>query len=206
MPPQPGQTITKHFATLNDPRVDRTKPHTLEASLTIAICAIVCGADDWVAVQAWGKAKRPWLEKFLEPPHGIPAHDTFGRLFARLDPQQFQTCFVNWMRAIAKRTQRQMVAMDGKKLRRSHDRALGKAAIGMVSVWATANRVVLGQLTVTDKSNEIPTIPQLLHILELAGCIVTIDAMGCQTEIATMIVQQNADYLLAVKANQGQFY
>jgi predicted transposase YbfD/YdcC len=157
-------------------------------------------------VQTWGKAKRPWLEKFLELPNGIPAHDTFGRLFARLDPQQFQTCFVSWIRAIAKRTQRQIVAMDGKKLRRSHDRALGKEAIGMVSAWATANRLVLGQWKITDKSNEIPAIPQLLHLLELAGCIVTLDAMGCQTEIATTIVQQHADYLLAVKANQGQLY
>lgn len=206
MSPKPGQTITKHFATLKDPRVDRTKHHSLEALLTIAICAIVCGADDWVAVQAWGKAKRPWLEKFLELPNGIPAHDTFGRIFAHLDPQQFQTCFVSWIRAIAKRTHRQIVAVDGKKSRRSHDRALGKEAIGMVSAWATANRLVLGQLKVTDKSNEIPAIPQLLHILELTGCIVTIDAMGCQTEIAKAIVQQKADYLLAVKANQGQLY
>lgn len=206
MSPKLGQTITKHFASLQDPRIDRTKLHALEAILVIAICAIVCGADDWIAVEAWGKAKRKWLERFLELPNGIPSHDTFGRVFARLDPQQFQKCFLSWIRATAKRTHRQVVAIDGKKLRRSHDRTLGKGAIAMVSAWATANRLVLGQRKVKDKSNEITAIPQLLRLLELAGCIVTIDAMGCQTEIVETIVQQNADYLVAVKENQGQLY
>jgi predicted transposase YbfD/YdcC len=206
MSPKPGQSITKHFATLPDPRIDRTKSHSLEAILVIAICAIICGADDWVAVEAWGNAKREWLEKFLELPNGIPSHDTFGRVFARLDPQQFQKCFLKWIRAIAKRTHRQIVSVDGKKLRRSHDRTLGKSAIAMVSAWATVNHLVLGQRKVKDKSNEITAIPPLLRMLELAECIVTIDAIGCQTEIAEVIVQQNADYLLAVKENQGQLY
>jgi len=195
MSPKPGQTITKHFVSLQDPRIDRTKLHSLEAILVIAICAIICGADDWIAVEAWGKAKRKWLEKFLELPNGIPSHDTFGRVFARLDPKQFQTCFLSWVRAIAKRTCGQIVSIDGKKLRRSHNRTLGKGAIAMVSAWATANRLVLGQRKVKDKSNEITAIPQLLSVLELAGCIVTIDAIGCQTEIVETIVQQNADYL-----------
>lgn len=206
MSPKPGQTITKHFAALPDPRIDRTKLHSLEAILVIAICAIICGADDWVAVAAWGNAKRKWLEKFLDLPNGIPSHDTFGRVFARIAPQQFQKCFLSWIRAIAKRTHRQIVSVDGKKLRRSHDRTRGKDAIAMVSAWATANRLVLGQRKVHHKSNEITAIPQLLGLLELAGCIVTIDAIGCQTKIADAIVQQNADYLLAVKENQGQLY
>jgi predicted transposase YbfD/YdcC len=206
MPPQPAQPITKHFASLPDPRIERTKLHQLQDILVIAICAIICGADDWVAVEAWGNAKRTWLGKFLDLPNGIPSHDTFGRVFARLDPKAFQKCFLKWIRAIAKQTHRQIVSIDGKKLRRSHDRTLGKSAIAMVSAWATANRLVLGQRKVKDKSNEITAIPPLLRVLELAGCIVTIDAIGCQTEIADVIVQQNADYLLAVKENQGQLY
>lgn len=206
MLPRPGQTITKHFAALPDPRIDRTKLHSLEAILVMAICAIICGADDWVAVEAWGNAKREWLEQFLDLPNGVPSHDTFGRVFARLDPKQFQECFLKWIRAVAKRTHRQIVSVDGKKLRRSHDRTLGKRAIAMVSAWATANHLVLGQRKVKDKSNEITAIPPLLRLLELAGCVVTIDAIGCQTEIADVIVQRNADYLLAVKENQGQLY
>ena len=206
MSSKPGQSITKHFAALPDPRIDRTKLHQLQDILVIAICAIICGADDWVAVEAWGNAKRTWLEKFLELPNGIPSHDTFGRVFARLDPKPFQKCFLSWIRAIAKRMHRQIVSIDGKKLRRSDDHTLGNGAIAMVSAWATANRLVLGQRKITDKSNEITAIPPLLRVLELAGCIVTIDAIGCQTKIADVIVQQNADYLLAVKANQGQLY
>ena len=206
MSPKPGQPITKHFASLQDPRVERTKLHKLQDILVIAICAILCGADDWVAVEAWGNAKHEWLEKFLELPNGIPSHDTFGRVFARIDPQQFQQCFLSWIRAVAKQVHRQVVAIDGKKLRRSHDRTLGKSAIAMVSAWATANQLVLGQRKVKDKSNEITAIPELLRVLELTGCIVTIDAIGCQTEIAETIVQHNADYLLAVKENQGQLY
>ena len=206
MSPKPGQTITKHFASLHDPRVDRTKLHSLEAILVIAICAIICGADDWVAVAAWGQAKRKWLEQFLDLPNGIPSHDTFRRVFARLDPKQFQKCFASWIQAVAKRMHRQVIAIDGKKLRRSHDRTLGKEAITMVSVWATANRLVLGQRKVKAKSNEITAIPELLRLLEVAGCIVTIDAIGCQTEIVDTIVQRQADYLLAVKENQGKLY
>ncbi len=122
MSPKPGLSIAKHFAALPDPRIDRTKLHSLEAILVMAICAIICGADDWVAVEAWGNAKRTWLEKFLELPNGIPSHDTFGRVFARMDPKQFQKCFLQWIRAVAKRVHRQIISIDGKKLRRSHDR------------------------------------------------------------------------------------
>lgn len=206
MSPKPHATLTKHFSSLKDPRVERTKLHSLSDILVIAICASICGANTWIEVEAWGIAKEKWLQRFLELPNGIPSHDTFGRVFARLDPQQFQNGFLSWIRAISKLTHRQVVAMDGKTLRRSHDRSLGKNAIHMVSAWATANRLVLGQVKVNDKSNEITAIPELLRLLELTGCIVTIDAMGCQTEIAETIVQQKADYLLAVKENQGQLY
>jgi predicted transposase YbfD/YdcC len=139
-------------------------------------------------------------------PNGIPSHDTFNRVFARLDPQQFQTCFTRWISAISTVIGGQVIAIDGKVLRRSHDKGIGQAAIDMVSAWASANRVVLGQVKVDDKSNEITAIPQLLRALEVSGCIVTIDAMGCQTEIAEIIVEQDADYVLALKDNQGQLF
>ncbi len=206
MSPKPGQPITKHFASLPDPRIDRTKLHQLQDILVIAICAIICGADDWVAVEAWGNAKHTWLEEFLDLPNGIPSHDTFGRVFARIDPKQFQKCFLSWIHAIAQRMHRQIISIAGKTLRRSHDRTLGKGAMAMVSAWASANHLVLGQRKIKDKSNEITAIPPLLRLLELAGCIVTVDAIGCQTKIADAIVRQNADYLLAVKENQGQLH
>ena len=142
----------------------------------------------------------------LQLPNGIPSHDTFGRIFALLDPKPFEQCFLKWVRAVSKLTRRQVVSIDGKKLRRSHNRTLGKNAIHMVSAWATANRLVLGQVKVRDKSNEIRASPRLLHLLELTGCIVTIDAVGCQTKIAEALVQRGGDYLLAVMENQGQWY
>jgi len=206
MSPKPHQTITKHFGSLPDPRTGNAKLHLLHDILVIAICAIICGADTWVEVELWGKANEQWLRTFLQLPNGIPAHDTFGRVFALLDPKPFEQCFLSWVRAVSKLTRRQVVSIDGKRLRRSHDRTLGKSAIQMVSAWATANRLVLGQIKVKDKSNEIRSIPKLLRVLELTGCIVTIDAIGCQTKIAEMIVQQGGDYLLAVKENQGQLY
>ncbi len=206
MSPKPGQTITKHFASLPDPRGGNALQHALGDILVIAICAIICGADGWVEVEAWGNAKRQWLEQFLELPNGIPSHDTFGRVFARLDPKEFERCFVSWIRAVAKRTQRQVVSIDGKKLRRSHNRPLGKRTIEMVSAWASANRLVFGQVKVGDRSTAVTAIPKLLRMLELTGCIVTIDAEGCQTKIAERIVQQGGDYQLAVKENQGQLY
>ena len=155
MSPKPGQTIPKHFASLQDPRINHTKRHSLEAILVFALWATICGADDWVAVAAWGNAKRKWLEQFLGLPNGIPSHDTVGRVFARLVPKQFQKGFLRWIRAVAKRTHRQIVAIDGKKLRRSHDRTLGKGALAMVSAWATANRLVLGQRQGKDTPNKI---------------------------------------------------
>ncbi len=174
--------------------------------IVIAICAAICGADNWVEVELFGRAKEKWLRTFLKLPHGIPSHDTFWRVFRLLDPEQFQRCFRSWIGAVAEVTKGQVVAVDGKTLRRSHDRSLGKAAIQMVSAWATENRLVLGQTKVPEGSNEITAIPELLKVLDLAGCIVTVDAIGCQREIAQMIVDQEADYLLALKENQSNLY
>lgn len=202
----PIASIERHFAALDDPRIDRTKRHKLLDIVVIAICAVICGADDWVAIETFGKAKYEWFKQFLELPNGIPSHDTFGRVFGALDPEQFQSCFLNWISAVSEITQGQVIALDGKTLRRSHDKTLGKKAIVMVSAWATANHLVLGQRKVDEKSNEITAIPELLQVLEIAGCIITIDAMGCQKEIAAEIVEQGADYVLALKENQGNLY
>lgn len=203
---EPTASISDHFASLEDPRIDRTKLHQLMDILVIAICAVVCGADDWVEVELFGNAKRAWLRTFLALPNGIPSHDTFGRVFARLNAEQFQGCFLAWIRAVSEITHGQVIAIDGKVLRGSCHRLLGKAGIDMVSAWATANHLVLGQVKVDDKSNEITAIPKLLQVLAVAGCIVTIDAIGCQTEIAKAIIEQDADYVLAVKENQGHLY
>ena len=203
---QPTASITEHFGSLEDPRIERTKLHQLLDILVIAICAVICGADDWVEVALFGNAKLAWLRTFLDLPNGIPSHDTFGRVFGRLNPEQFQQCFLAWIQAVSELTHGQVIAIDGKVLRGSCDRVLGKAGIDMVSAWATANHLVLGQVKVDDKSNEITAIPKLLQVLEIAGCIVTIDALGCQTEIAQAIVARDADYVLAVKENQGHLY
>ena len=202
----PAASIDKHFANLEDPRIDRTKLHKLLDILVIAICAVICGADNWEEVQLFGEAKRGWFKSFLELPHGIPSHDTFWRVFARLDPGQFRESFVSWIASVSEVTQGQVIAIDGKTLRRSHDRALGRGAIDMVSAWATANHLVLGQVKVDDKSNEITAIPELLRVLEVSGCIITIDALGCQKEIAKAIVERDADYVLALKENHGRLY
>jgi predicted transposase YbfD/YdcC len=171
--------------------------------LTIALCGAICGADSWVDIELFGESKQEWFAQFLDLSNGIPSHDTFGRVFARLDPERFQNCFVDWAEAICEKLPGQVVAIDGKTVRRSHDRTKGKAAIHMVSAWAAESQLVLGQVKVDDKSNEITAIPALLELLDVAGCIVTIDAMGCQKKIAQQIVDQDADYILALKGNQG---
>lgn len=199
-------TVAKYFEKLDDPRIDRTKLHILSDILIIAICAIICDADGWVDVENYGTAKYTWLTTFLALPNGIPSHDTFGRVFARINPIQFQHCFMRWMRAIYQVTHGEVVPIDGKTLRHSFDTELGLAPIHMVSAWATRNRMVLGQLKVADKSNEITAIPELIKTLDIAGCIVTIDAMGCQKAIARLIIEQQADYILALKANQETLY
>lgn len=199
-------SIIEHFSVVEDPRIERHKQHKLIDIIVIAICAVICGADGWVAVEAFGKAKYQWLKRFLELPNGIPSHDTFGRVFSLLSPVQFQECFMSWIQAVAEVLAEQGVAIDGKTLRRSYDRGSDKAAIHMVSAWATKNRVVLGQLKTEEKSNEITAIPELLKVLEVKGCIVTIDAMGCQRAIAKQIVEQEGEYVLALKQNQGNLY
>jgi predicted transposase YbfD/YdcC len=189
------------FRELSDPR--RREPvHPLINLVTIAICAVICGADDFVAIANFGKAKRDWFAKFLDLRAGIPSHDRFNAVLGALKPAEFERCLLNWISALHEISDGQIVAIDGKTLRRSFDAATSKSAIHMVSAWATANCVSLGQVVVDDKSNEITAIPKLLEILELSGCLVTLDAMGCQTEIAQAIVAQGADYVLAVKRNQ----
>ena len=195
-------SIQQHFGDLKDPRIDRCKCHQLLDILVIAICAIICGADDWVEVEAFGNAKLAWFKTFLALPHGIPSHDTFGRVFARLDPAQFQACFLRWIRALAELLPGEVVAVDGKELRRSLDRTAGKAAICLVSAWASEQHLVLGQVKVDEKSNEITAIPDLLDVLSLEGTVVTIDAAGCQTAIAQKVIEKGGDYVLALKDNQ----
>jgi predicted transposase YbfD/YdcC len=206
MPTSTGAPIHEYFATVTDPRVERTKLHLLMDILVIAICAVICGADTWVEMEAYGRAKEKWLRQFLAVPNGIPSHDTFARVIARLKPEELQQCFLRWMQAVSEVTQGEVVAIDGKTLRRSFNRATGKSAIHMVSAWASANRLVLGQQKVDEKSNEITAIPALLQLLELKGGIVTIDAMGCQKAIAQTIIKQEADYVLTLKANHELLY
>ena len=201
-----GNSIAEQFGQLEDPRDDRGMRHLLLDIIVIAICAIICGADGWVEVETFGKAKRDWFKQFLALPHGIPSHDTFGHVFARLDAEQFQGSFLRWIRSISQLTAGQVIAIDGKTLRRSHDRFLGKGAIEIVSAWASANQLVLGQVKVDEGSNEITAIPELLRVLEVKDCIVTIDAIGCQTDIAQTIVDKGGDYALALKGNQGQLF
>ena len=199
-------SITGYFSSLEDPRSDHTRRHKLIDIMTIAICGVICGADSWVDLEIFGKSKVGWLKGFLELPGGIPSHDTFGRVFSLLDAQQFRDCFSAWVKAVSALTRGQVIAIDGKTVRRSHDKSLGKSAIHMVSAWASENRLVLGQTKVAEKSNEITAIPELLALLDVSGCIVTTDAMGCQKEIARLIIEDSGDYVLALKENQGQLY
>jgi predicted transposase YbfD/YdcC len=174
--------------------------------ITIALCAAIGGANDWVAVETFGKAKQAWFQRFLSLEQGIPSHDTFGRVFARLDPTAFQNCFRDWIAGVCERLGIRHVAIDGKRLAGSQDAGLDVKAIHLVSAWATEVRLTLGQVAVDEKSNEITAIPKLLEMLEIAGALVTIDAMGCQKEIAATIRAQQADYVLAVKENQPRLY
>jgi predicted transposase YbfD/YdcC len=194
--------LCDHFADLPDPRIDRTKRHALLDIITIAMCAVICGADTWADVERFGHAKLPWFRTFLALPNGIPSHDTFGRVFAALDPAAFEAAFLGWVQALVGTTEGTVVAIDGKTARRSHDRAHDRGPLHLVSAWAAANRLVLGQVATDDHSNEITAIPALLDELALAGTVVTIDAMGCQTAIAAQIIDGDADYVLALKANQ----
>jgi predicted transposase YbfD/YdcC len=189
------------FSTLTDPR-RRKVVYPLVNVVTIAICAVLCGADDFVSIAEFGRAKRKWLSKFLDLSAGIPSHDRFNAILGALKVDEFHQCLLKLVTSLHEVTEGQVVAIDGKTLRRSFDRASSKSAIHMVSAWASANHISLGQVVVDEKSNEITAIPKLLKILELSGCLVTIDAMGCQVEIARAIVEEEADYVLTAKDNQ----
>jgi predicted transposase YbfD/YdcC len=194
--------LIRFFEAMEDPRVDRTKLHKFTDIISITIAAVVCGCEDWNEIELFGKLKKEWLSTFLELPNGIPSHDTFNRFFAALDPQALQQCFLNWIQEVAHITEGRIISIDGKRLCGSGTQGK-KAIVHMVSAWCNANNMVLGQVKTDDKSNEITAIPELLNLLDIKGCTVTIDAMGCQTDIAAKIVEKEADYLLAVKGNQG---
>jgi predicted transposase YbfD/YdcC len=197
--------IEEHFADLPDPR-RREGWYPLVNIVVIALCAVISGADDFVAIARWARIKREWLATFLDLRAGIPSHDRFNAIFQALQPAEFEKCLLSWITALHEVTDGQVIAIDGKTLRRSFDKADSKSAIHMVSAWATANHISLGQVVVDAKSNEITAIPKLLEILELSGCLVTIDALGCQREIAQKIVDQKAHYVLAVKDNQPKLH
>lgn len=199
-------TISKHFQSLKDPRKSGMICHKLIDIISITVCAVLCGADDWVGVAMIGKAKEAFFRRFLELPQGIPSHDTFNNVFRALSASGLQSCFAKWVNELVTLEQGDIVAIDGKTLRRSYDRQSGKGAIHMVSAWAQRQKMVLGQLKTEEKSNEITAIPMLLKLLDIKGCIVTIDAMGCQRKIAHTIREREADYVLALKGNQGNLH
>lgn len=192
------------FGDLPDPRVEGRCDHKLIDIIIIAICGVLCGADSWVGIETVGKAKESWFRQFLELEHGIPSHDTFGYVFARIDHEAFQTRFIRWVERVFRVTKGQVIAFDGKTSRGSHDQTMGKDAIHLVNAWASENGIALGQRKVDTKSNEITAIPELLRLLDVSGCIVTIDAMGCQRKIAQTIRDEKADYILRVKDNQSK--
>ncbi len=199
-------SLVEHFAVLEDPRIERTKLHQLNDILVIAVCAVICGADNWVEVAEFGQAREEWLARMLGLPNGIPSHDTFGRVYALLDAAQVEACFLRWVQELHQLTEGQLLAIDGKMVRRSHDRAGEKRPLHLVSVWAAANRVVLAQTEVDAEGNEIGAIPELLQMLDVSGCIVTIDAIGCQKSIVQLLTEGDADYVLALKRNQAQLH
>jgi predicted transposase YbfD/YdcC len=199
-------SLLHHFHDLDDPRSDHTKLHPLLDLIGLTLCAVVCGADSWTDVESYGLQKQAWLETFLELPHGVPSHDTLGRVFARLDPAAFRDCFLAWMHAVVAASRGRLVAIDGKALRGSFDTARGRSALHLVSAWAAENHLLLGQRAVDAKSNEITAIPELLKLLDLSGALVTIDAIGCQKAITEEIREGGADYVLTVKENQPTLY
>jgi predicted transposase YbfD/YdcC len=199
-------SLPQCFADVPDPRREHGRLHNLWDIIALTICAVTGGADSWVEVEQYGHDKRAWLETFLELPNGIPAHDTLGRVFALLDPAAFRAGFLRWTAALAEATAGRVIHSDGKTLRHSFDTAAGRGALHLVSAWVSANRLLLGQQAVDSKSNEITAIPELLRLLDLTGAIVTIDAMGCQKDIAAQLHDAGGDYILTLKENQGTLY
>jgi len=200
------ETIRQYFSGLPDPRKRRGRRHRFDEMVVIAILAVICATDTWEDVAHFARAKRKWLKTFLTLPHGIPSSDTFGRVFAAIRPEAFEQCFIQWIQALVKVKPGELIAIDGKTLRRSFDRASNKAAIHMISAWSSANGVVFAQMATEAKSNEITAIPKLLELLDLHGTVVSIDAMGCQKEIARAIVQGGGDYIFSLKGNQGTLH
>jgi predicted transposase YbfD/YdcC len=193
--------LLEYFAELPDPRIDRCKDHALSDILAIALLATICGAEHFTEMEAFGCAKEEWLKTFLPLKNGIPAHDTFARVFAALKPQAFHECFLRWVQELRTVTEDEYVGVDGKTLRRAHRRGKGVKPLHLVQAWAVRNRLVLGQLKVDQKSNEMKAVPELLRMLVLKGCIVTVDALNTQKDIAHEIREQEADYVLALKEN-----
>ena len=202
----PAALIETHFGELKDPRAAHSIEHKLIDILIITICATICGANDWEAIAQYGRTKQDWLKTWLELPNGIPSPDTFNRVFARLKPEELQKCFMGWMQAVQTVTNGELLNIDGKTLRGAKEAGNSRSLIHMVSVWSASQHLVLGQQKVSEKSNEITAIPVLLKLLAIRGCLVSIDAMGCQTEIAKVIIEQGADYVLALKGNQGDLH
>jgi len=205
MTEEPGDFFS-HFRIIRDPRIERTKKHRLETILFIAICGVISGAESWVEIEQFGEEKKEWLARYVDLTNGIPSHDTFGQVFALLDPEIFCKSFLGWIQTIRQRTQGEVIAIDGKTVRRSHDRTNGKEALHLVHAWASENHLMLGQIETDEKSNEITAIPKLLQMLELRGAIVTLDAMGTQKEIAQTIRDQEGDYVMALKGKQNLLY
>lgn len=199
-------SFLEHFANLKDPRIERSKEHLLKDIIAIAILAVISGADGWVAIEAYGNAKFEWLKSFLGLANGIPSHDTFSRVFSRIEPQQFQECFLSWVQGIVRELGLNVIAIDGKTMKQSYDRNNQQKALHIVTAWSSSHQLVLGQKKVDNKSNELTAIPALIEMLEIAGSVITIDAMGCQKDITSLIVKKKGDYVLALKANQKLLY
>ena len=200
-------TFFEYFSDIKDPRIhNHNFRHNIFDMLVIAVLATICGADGWVEIERFGEAKQEWLNTFLELPNGIPSHDTFGRLFSILDPQEFERCFSSWLKSLNVDLEKEIIALDGKTVRSSGNKRQGEPALHLVSAWAAKNRMMLAQVKTEDKSNEITAIPKLLDMLDVKGSVITIDAMGCQKEIAQKIGKKEADYLLCLKENQKTLY
>jgi predicted transposase YbfD/YdcC len=206
MPSTSPRSIAEHFETLEDPRRLPSTQHSLQDILVLSICAVICGADSFTAIEEFGHTKIEFLRRYLKLPHRIPSHDTIGRVFAMLDTEQFATCFADWMASVFTATDGEVVSLDGKRLRRSYDQHSNQAVIEMVGAWASENSLVLGSLQTNPDSNEVEALPRLIELLDLHGCIVTIDAAGCQRSNTKALIEKGADYVLALKENQGGLF